>query len=120
MTKVPFSNHGCVVARPLKHVGNGWAMSWNEVFTGSPEHTFCEAGTPVVSAGEEPVASGCADGAWCVRIQEGDPFIGHLLKMGCLYFALGAGRRDISNAEIIRHYNDDIWFGGEEAEGGNN
>ena len=80
----------------------------NQVGAGSTQYAFRESGSPVVSTGEKPVSRGCADRTRSVGVQKGQPFIRHLLQMGCFDFALRIGGRDVTDPEIIRHDQDDV------------
>jgi hypothetical protein len=41
-------------------------------------------------------------------VQEGDSFVRHLLKVGCLDLAVGVGRRDVPDSEVVGEYEDDV------------
>ena len=107
-TKMPLANHGGMVAGALQEMADCGAFGRDEVFASAVENAAGKPGTPVVASGEQSVASGSADGARCVRIQKGEAFVGHSLQVGRLDFAIGIGGRDVSNAEVVGHHEDDV------------
>ena len=107
-TQMPFANHARVVTGLLHQVTQSWSLGRNQVGAGSTQYAFRESGSPVVSPGEKPVSRGCADRTRSVGVKKGQPFIRHLLQMGCFDFALRVGGRDVTDPEIIRHDQDDV------------
>ena len=107
-TKMPLANHGGMIAGALQKMADCGSFGRDEVFASSVENAAGKPGTPVVAPGEQSVASGSADGARRVRVQEGEAFVGHSLQVRRLDFAIGIGGRNVSNAKIVCHHEDDV------------
>ena len=107
-TKMPLANHGGMVAGALEEMADCGSFGRDEVFASAVENAAGKPGTPVVASGEKAVASGSANGARRVRVEEGEAFVGHSLQVGRLDFAIGIGGRDVSNAKVIGHHEDDV------------
>ena len=107
-TKVPLANHGGMIAGGLQEMADCGAFGRDEVFASAVENAAGKPGTPVVAPGEKSVASGSADGTRRVSVEEGESFVGHSLQVRRLDFAIGIGGRDVSNAEIISHHENDV------------
>jgi len=43
-----------------------------------------------------------------MSVKEGDSFVRHLLKVGCLDLAVGVGRRDVPDPEVVGEDEDDV------------
>lgn len=105
---MPLANHNGMVAGGLQEMADCGAFGRDEVFASAVENAAGKPGTPVVTPGEQAVAGGSADGAWRVRIQKGEAFVSHPLQVGRLDFAIGIGGRDVSNAKVIGHHENNV------------
>ena len=107
-TKMPLANHGGMIAGGLEEMADCGAFGRDEVFASAVENAAGKPGTPVVASGEQSVASGSADGARCVCVQKGEAFVGHSLQVRRLNFAIGISGRDVPNAKVVGHHENDV------------
>ena len=76
--------------------------------TGSAEYSTGKTRSPVVPAGEYAVSGWRTDGTGGMGIMKSNTFIGHLLQVGSLDFAIFTGGGDIANPKVVCEYKNDI------------
>jgi len=72
--KMPLANHRCVVAVLLQELRRGQPVSGYERLGQPPKDAFLQRTSPIVAAGDDAVARGCADGRRRVGVGEAHAF----------------------------------------------
>ncbi len=98
---MPFSDATCGITQRAEKRGHGHSVRLDERGAVSPEDALFEAGTPVVSAGEEAVAGGRADGGTGVGILKDHSIGGERVEMDGVDFGVGIKAGEIAVAHVI-------------------
>ena len=107
-SQMPFPDHRGMITRSLQQMPKRRTIRRNQMRTPSAQHAPRKAGPPVITSGQQTVTRRGAHRARRMRIEESHPLLCHLLQMRRLNFALQISRRNITNAQIISHHQNDI------------